>query len=287
MKKRVFCAVIIALLGWEVLHQYTGNDERMDRLQPAQVTNGGNSLSDLTAVSADRIYQGNLLLVNQDYPVHTEGITADVIRLAEHGELTGGYALLDNGIQLSKKVALQFSKMIGAADKDGVSQFLISSGYRDTDKQQQLYEQKGADYALPPGHSEHNLGLSLDIGSSQMEMSRAPEGRWLEANAWDYGFILRYPKDKSDITGIQYEPWHFRYVGLPHSIIMRDKQYTLEEYLEYLKQQQTISVNVQGIVYQISYYTINGSSTFIPIPAGQKYNISGNNMDGVIVTAHP
>lgn len=287
MKKRVFCAVMIALLGWEVLHQYTGADERVNRLQPVQVMNGDNSRSDLTAISASRIYQGNLLLVNKDYALHPEGITSDIISLAEHGELTAGYALLDNSIQLSKTVALQFSRMIEAAGGDGVSQFLISSGYRDKDKQKQLYEEKGADYALPPGHSEHNLGLSLDIGSSQMEMSRAPEGRWLEANAWDYGFILRYPKDKSDITGIQYEPWHFRYVGLPHSIIMRDKNYTLEEYLDFLKEQQSVTLKVKGIVYNISYYPVTGSSTFIPIPAGQQYDISGNNMDGVIVTSHP
>lgn len=177
--------------------------------------------------------------------------------------------------------------MVEAAAGEGVSQFLISSGYRDTDKQKQLYEEKGADYALPPGHSEHNLGLSLDIGSSQMEMSRAPEGRWLEANAWDYGFILRYPKDKSDITGIQYEPWHFRYVGLPHSIIMRDKHYTLEEYLDFLKEQQSVTVKVKGTVYQISYYPVNGSSTFIPVPAGQQCDISGNNIEGLIITSHP
>lgn len=287
MKKRVFCAVMIALLGWEVLHQYTGTDERVNRLQPVQIMNGDHSRSDLTAISASRIYQGNLLLVNKDYALHPEGITSDIITLSEHGELTAGYALLDNSTQLSKTVAMQFARMVEAAGGDGVSQFLISSGYRDTDKQKQLYEEKGADYALPPGHSEHNLGLSLDIGSSQMEMSRAPEGRWLEANAWDYGFILRYPKDKSDITGIQYEPWHFRYVGLPHSIIMRDKHYTLEEYLDYLKEQQSVTLKVKGIVYNISYYPVNGKSTFVPIPAGQQYDISGNNVDGVIITAHP
>ncbi|MDF9845080.1 MULTISPECIES: M15 family metallopeptidase [unclassified Paenibacillus] len=286
MKKRFFCMVLVVLLGWEALHQMNGAGAPADGLQIVQVMNGEGKRSDLTAVSANRVHQGNLLLVNNDYPVHPEGITTDIISLAEHGELTGGYTLLDTGIQLSKKVALQFSKMVEAAGEEGVSQFLISSGYRELEEQQQLYEQKGADYALPPGYSEHNLGLSLDIGSSQMEMSRAPEGRWLAANAWEYGFILRYPKDKSDITGIQYEPWHFRYVGLPHSIIMRDKQYTLEEYLDYLKQQQSISVKVKGIIYQISYFPVNGS-TFIPIPAGQQYDISGNNMDGVIVTTHP
>ncbi|AIQ52235.1 D-Ala-D-Ala carboxypeptidase VanY [Paenibacillus sp. FSL R7-0331] len=286
MKKRVFCAVLAALLGWEALQQMNGTSAPADGLQTVQIISGEGKQSDLTAVSANRVHKGNLLLVNKDYPVYPEGVTSDIINLAEHGELTTGYALLDNGTRLSKTVALQFSRMVEAAAGEGVSQFLISSGYRDTDKQKQLYEEKGADYALPPGHSEHNLGLSLDIGSSQMEMSRAPEGQWLEANAWDYGFILRYPKDKSDITGIQYEPWHFRYVGLPHSIIMRDKHFTLEEYLTFLKEQQSFTVKVKGTLYQISYHPVDGSSAFIPIPAGQQYDISGNNMDGVIVTSH-
>ena len=79
----------------------------------------------------------------------------------------------------------------------------------------------GSDYALPAGYSEHNLGLSLDIGSTQKKMEKAPEGKWIEENVWKHGFVLRYPKNKSNITGIQYEPWHIRYVGLPHSAIMQ------------------------------------------------------------------
>ncbi|KAI7253429.1 hypothetical protein KC345_g11373 [Hortaea werneckii] len=176
--------------------------------------------------------------------------------------------------------------MIQAAAKQDVQHFLISSGYRDNDEQQQLYEEKGADYALPPGHSEHNLGLSLDIGSTQMEMSRAPEGEWLQEHAWDYGFILRYPQDKTDITGIQFEPWHFRYVGLPHSKIMRDKNFTLEEYLEFLKEQKTITATVNGTEYQISYVEVHGN-TPVPTPSGRHVEFSGDNMDGVIMTVYP
>ncbi|MNI54267.1 D-alanyl-D-alanine carboxypeptidase [compost metagenome] len=117
-------------------------------------------------------------------------------------------------------------------------------------------------------------------------MNRAPEGKWLQAHAWEYGFILRYPEDKTDITGIRYEPWHFRYVGLPHSLIMRDKNLTLEEYLEFLKQQQTITTTVRGRTYQISYVAVSGNTAF-PVPEGHRYELSGNNIDGVIVTVFP
>jgi D-alanyl-D-alanine carboxypeptidase len=74
---------------------------------------------------------------------------------------------------------------------------MINSGYRDNKEQGQLYKDMGADYALPAGYSEHNLGLALDIGSTQPDMNQAPEGKWLTKNTWTYGFILLCPKDKT------------------------------------------------------------------------------------------
>ncbi|RLM60061.1 D-Ala-D-Ala carboxypeptidase VanY, partial [Halorubrum sp. Atlit-9R] len=133
--------------------------------------------------------------------------------------------------------------------------------------------------------SEHNLGLSLDIGSTQGEMGQAPEGKWLNKNAWRHGFILRYPSDKTAITGIQYEPWHFRYVGLPHSAIMQDKNFVLEEYLDYLKDHKSITTTVNQQTYEISYYPVSKNTT-IPVPVNGRYEISGNNMDGIIVTVY-
>lgn len=85
-------------------------------------------------------------------------------------------------------------------------------------------------------------------------MDKAPEGKWIEENSWKYGFILRYPKDKTDVTGIEYEPWHIRYVGLPNSIIMKEKNFVLEEYLAYLKNEKHLSATVNNINYLISYY---------------------------------
>lgn len=116
-------------------------------------------------------------------------------------------------------------------------------------------------------------------------MERAPEGKWVEENVWKHGFVLRYPKNKSNITGIQYEPWHIRYVGLPHSAIMQEKKFTLEEYLDFLKEKKEISTNVEGKEYKVSYYKFSNNTT-ISVPINQHYEISGNNMDGVIVTVH-
>lgn len=104
-------------------------------------------------------------------------------------------------------------------------------------------------------------------------------------NAWKYGFILRYPSDKTDVTGIQYETWHICYVGLPHSAIMQETNLALEEYLDYLKEKECISFRIDRIKYTISYYPMSQNKTLeVEIPADEHYEISGDNIGGVIVT---
>ncbi len=240
--------------------------------------------SQQTDISEEQIYQGNLLLVNKKYPVRPESIKLDVVDLFTHSELVKGYGLLDR-TYLSEDLARKFSDMITAAGKEGVSNFFITSGFRDFDEQSKLYQEMGSAYALPAGYSEHNLGLSLDVGTTQMTMAKAPEGKWIEQYAWKYGFILRYPEDKTDITGIQYEPWHIRYVGLPHSAIMKEKGLVLEEYLDYLKEKKKVSAKVESKKYTVSYYPFSENMT-IHIPENHEYEISGDNIDGVIVTVY-
>lgn len=234
-------------------------------------------------ITKEEIYKGNLLLVNKDYPVKKDSIRPDIINVNHNSELVRGYVIFDRNLRLSKDVVKKFLNVVDAAGKDGVQHFLMSSGYRDFKEQSKLYKDMGSDYALPAGYSEHNLGLSLDVGSTQKKMERAPEGRWIEENVWKHGFVLRYPKNKSNITGIQYEPWHIRYVGLPHSAIMQKKKITLEEYLDFLKEQKEITTDVEGTKYTVSYYKVSGNRK-VNVPANKQYEISGNNMDGVIVT---
>lgn len=286
MKKRGFWLVILFVLGAAAIYQFqeslggeTGGD---GRIEESSLRTGGSAIQ----VTAEQIYQGDLLLVNKKYPVHEQGIKSDVVNLFQRQDLVQGYGLLNNTIRLSEEVADKFGTMVAAAAADGVRHFLISSGYRDAEEQEQLYKERGSDFALPAGYSEHNLGLSLDIGSSEGEMGEAEEGKWLKNNAWRYGFILRYPEDKTEITGIQYEPWHFRYVGLPHSAIMQENNFTLEEYLSFLKDKGTFSTRVNGEAYEVSYYPI-GKKTSVQVPANQRYALSGNNIDGVIVTVYP
>jgi zinc D-Ala-D-Ala carboxypeptidase len=282
----LFLAVIVSFVFVDKQSSFLDNAEIQRYENNEQLDNSETSEGFQTIeITKEQIFQGNLLLVNTEYPVHEESIKSDVVNLFTLRDLKKGYEL-NSEIYLSEDVAHCFSEMTVAANNEGVSHFLINSGFRGFDEQNALYQEMGSDYALPAGHSEHNLGLSLDVGSTEMKMNEAPEGRWLENNAWKYGFILRYPKDKTAITGIQYEPWHIRYVGLPHSGIMEEKNFSLEEYLDFLKEQKSISTTIHGEKYEISYYPVSKDTT-IHVPINLRYEISGNNMDGVIVTVFP
>ena len=135
-------------------------------------------------------------------------------------------------------------QMFNDAASQGYS-FCICSGYRSYEYQQELFEnalatQSEAEahmFSAYPGRSEHHTGLAIDITSESMDWALSqdfadyPEGRWLDEHCQDYGFILRYPEGKEDITGYQYEPWHFRYVGVEAAKEIMSKGITFEEYL--------------------------------------------------------
>ncbi|MDF0513743.1 M15 family metallopeptidase [Agromyces sp. H3Y2-19a] len=123
-----------------------------------------------------------------------------------------------------------------AAAADEADFYLASnSAYRSYDTQVELYGDGSDPTTAPPGHSEHQTGLAMDIGTEggcTFEcMDDSAEGEWVRANAWRFGFILRYPADKVDITGYPHESWHFRYVGVPLATEMHEKGITtLEEF---------------------------------------------------------
>ena len=143
--------------------------------------------------------------------------------------------------------------MIQAAKNDGVT-LLICSPYRDLAYQEMLFNRKinyymnrglsymeayqmGSQVVTVPNASEHQLGLALDIVTDTFTdltegFADTNAGKWLAANSCRYGFILRYPKEKEDITGITYEPWHFRYVGVEAATLITEQEITLEEFWE-------------------------------------------------------
>lgn len=283
MKKWLFLCIVLLVIAFKIFQKEVLPAKNPTIIEhTAEISASGEDTATIR-IDKEQIYKGDLILVNKEYPVHKKGVATDILELSRHDELTQGFELLDRSIELSKRVTERFSEMTAAAAKDCAENFRISSGYRDQEEQGRLYKEKGADYALPAGYSEHNTGLSLDIGSSLGEIKGSPEGKWLRANAWNYGFILRYPEDKTNITGIKYEAWHFRYVGLPHSLVMKEKNMVLEEYLADLKQRKRQQITVADRKYLILYVPASQLGS-VHVPAGHPYTVSGNNSDGVIVT---
>ena len=159
---------------------------------------------------------------------------------------------LSNGLQIDRRCYDALQEMMDACREAGYEP-LICSAYRTQETQQDLFNNKVAkleaegkshDEAVQeagtvvavPGTSEHQLGLTVDVvdvnnQNLTEEQEKTPTQKWLMANSWRYGFIHRYPNSKSDITGIIYEPWHYRYVGKDAAQEIFNKGITLEEYL--------------------------------------------------------
>lgn len=130
------------------------------------------------------------------------------------------------------------NEMIAAAQQDGIALWVVS-GFRSYDTQAAIYSNyvardgvAAADrYSARAGHSEHQTGLAFDLNSLEQYFGATPEGQWLAAHCWEYGFIIRYQEDKEEITGYMYEPWHVRYLGKETAQKVYESGLCLEEYL--------------------------------------------------------
>jgi LAS superfamily LD-carboxypeptidase LdcB len=145
-------------------------------------------------------------------------------------------AVSDISVRAAGEVVQPLTDMLNSAEDAGHAGLFVTSGYRNYDEQQRIYKESAdKSYVQPPGCSEHQTGLAVDImkmGVNMESFGDDPASDWLYENSWRYGFIVRYPRDKSDITGISYEPWHFRYVGKEVAKLCYEKNICLEEYAE-------------------------------------------------------
>lgn len=140
--------------------------------------------------------------------------------------------------QLDETALAAFEKMRQSAAADGLNLF-ISSGYRSYEYQENLYNKYAAErgssaadeVSARPGHSEHQSGLCMDINSTEFSFADTEEAKWLDEHCAEYGFIIRFPQGKEEITGYEYEPWHIRYVGEEVAKEITQKGMCLEEYL--------------------------------------------------------
>jgi D-alanyl-D-alanine carboxypeptidase len=175
------------------------------------------------------------------------------------------------------------------------SDIYVKSGYRMIYEQGILYNSeleetglKSSNKIAKPGSSEHHTGYALDLGIYGGEYTGKGVYKWINDSCYRYGFIIRYKDNKSDITGFQSEPWHFRYIGIPHAYAMEVNGLCFEEYIKLIKKftpQRPFTINAEmGRQYQVYYVKAQDTEVDIPVPKNFEYSISGNNIDGFIVT---
>lgn len=207
--------------------------------------------------------------VQQPAPAEEPSLEKDVVTLEETADLDAMPLLvnlwnplpeqytvklekLDNGLQIAAEARPALEKMLSDCEAAGMD-VTVCSAYRTESTQNRLYQNKiarlrAAGYSreealaeagrwvAPPGTSEHQTGLAVDIMATDYpvldeKQAQTEEQQWLMEHCWEYGFILRYPTDKSSVTGIGYEPWHYRYVGQETAASIYERGLCLEEYI--------------------------------------------------------
>ena len=241
-------------------------------------------------LSKEQIYQGDLLLVNAQYPYRDDSRKFYV-------SLDSHYAEIFLNREAANVLQLIFRKISSG------NAIIPVSGYRSSMEQTEIYNTSLKDngeeftrkYVALPNHSEHQTGLAIDLGLNKPGIDFiCPDFPYdgiceeFRQAAPDYGFIQRYTKDKESITGISHEPWHFRYVGYPHSKIITERGFSLEEYTEFIKNYRDSCRFIFTVVcekeIETYYVPANNNETTINIEENYVNQISGNNIDGFIVT---
>ncbi len=190
---------------------------------------------DKDTVKKTDISKKELMLVNKFNYLDENYAPDDIVKVSMQ------FAYGDN--EIKKEVYEKFRSMYNDAKKEGLY-LIITSSYRDYNFQKELWDsyanQKGDEWAdsvsARAGYSEHQTGYTLDIVTYNANMSsfeKTDEFKWLQDNAYKYGFILRYPKNKEDITGYSYESWHYRYVGKDVATKIKKLGITFDEYYAY------------------------------------------------------
>lgn len=245
--------LILAVSLIVVCAKYNNLKNETDKFNDSSVTSGytdsneNNGMTEEQLLMVAETEKWYMMLVNPD-----NSVTKEFIDSVELKTITEAYrGTKESAKYLDKRVIEHYEAMCKAASDDGIALWACSA-YRDYEYQQGLFNNRvtrfknnglseadakteAAKVVAIPGTSEHHLGLAVDIISVEESFENTKEFRWLQENAADYGFIMRYPKDKQDITKIIYEPWHYRYVGVEHAKAINELGMCLEEYIEYLK----------------------------------------------------
>ena len=229
-------------------------------------------LSNLEEITFDAAQTGKewdetLLLINDFHPLPKDfvPILTEYNDAMMHPDMVEAYIALRDALE----------------SKTG-ERIYVSADFRTAEDQENILEEKGDEIAAAVGHSEHEAGLALDVyvkGYGGMSFIKSKAGREIARICGEYGFIIRYPEGKEEITGTSYEPWHLRYVGQPHARIIMDSGLTLEEYLELLE---------VGVWYESGEYLVgrfDSESLKLPVGGIAEWKISPDNTGYYIITA--
>lgn len=239
-------------------------------------------------LTKEQIHKGNLILVNKEYG----------IRATSEEPLIPAFDTAPE-ILLRRCAAILLQQLM--QEIRGFQSIVPVSGWRSREEQQQIWDDTLRDsgleftkkYVAVPGHSEHQTGLAIDLGLKQEHIDFIcpdfPDSgicHSFRLKAAKYGFILRYPAGKEQITGIGHEPWHFRYVGIPHAQIMEDNNLTLEEYMEFIRlyPYRDKEYRLRSSIQEIAVSFLDKNSFQIELSDNHPYTVSGNNIDGFILT---
>lgn len=261
------------------------------------VNNSSGLEFEIKYLNYSEIHKGSLILVNDSHeyvvPPEEESLTSiDEIK-------TEYYMIRDVNMQMDTLAAKNFNSMMsGFFQQSSHSDIMITEAYVSANHQNIIYNQalENSRYESRGGFSEHQTGLAADIGiypANSQSYRYVPAGdyAWISENCTKYGFIQRYPDNKSDKTGIKDHTEHFRYVGIPHAYYMKENNLSLEEYLQTLKKytygSKTLSVSCYSKDYEIYFIRAkdeNSENVGVYVPRNNQYTISGNNADGFIIT---
>lgn len=256
IRRRVFIAIVasllaavIAIIAVVVIAIKNGPDKKDESVKAGYVSSDNTSSSNVvvpqepeifvtpTGVELDKNF-GRLLLINGKNPLPDDYDTNVREYLVEIDEK---YRNNNNVTQIHRDVYPYITAMVAAAQADGID-LRVWSPFRDYATQNILFqrqvercggdEQEAATVVARPGTSEHNTGLCADFNMADDAFEQTEMYGWMRENAEDYGFILRYPKEKEPVTGVIYESWHWRFVGINNAKLINELGVTLEEFIQ-------------------------------------------------------
>lgn len=262
-KRLLLYCVLVLLLGLLVGSKIGGSIEKKRAEKEllevtAQMREEGEAQTDKLQAELDKALEAANMTVEQEDDSEEKERPWYLVLVNNKNPMADDYEIpsltdLQPGYSVDSRIAEAANQMLQDAKADGMN-IIICSAYRSVDRQEEIFNQSlqdrlnsGLDYwdafsntrqsVAEPGTSEHALGLALDLISNDYmgldeKQQETEEAKWLAKNCYKYGFILRYPPEKTDITGIIYEPWHYRYVGVEDATKIMKLGITLEEYLE-------------------------------------------------------